>query len=196
MQDDALLIPNDKLILISNSDISLYNISNLRRLSARKTDDNLMLQPYWKLAKIGLPRQLELNYSKPNIDSQASRAAFVMGGVVYGLTIPHDSRSSPYLQAISDIDVTSSTLAFVGISKMCAYEPDEEGGFKTLDLQWPDDKDRIQYGSSLLPAVSRPSQHRHHSPYKWVEDPIFDESSNRIFLFAHKSWVVLDFAYK
>lgn len=56
--------------------------------------------------------------------------------------------------------------------------------------------DRTQDGSSLLPEVTRPSQYRHHSPYKREEDPILDKSSSRIFSFAHKYWVVLDFTYK
>jgi hypothetical protein len=195
-QDDALLLPKDRLLLISNNDISLYNISNLRQESAGKTDDILLLQPYWKLAKTSLDRQFEVGYFKPYLDSQASRAAFILDGIIYGMTIPHDSRASPYLQVISDVDFNALTLACAGISKMYAYESDEEGTFKTMDLLWPDDKDGTQDGSSLLPAFPRPSQHRHRSPYKWEEDPILDESSNRILSFAHKFWVVLDFAYK
>lgn len=173
-------------------EITVYDITDLERVPAGKTDEIMMLQPYW-IQKLNLSSHPK--YSTPFFDSHGTRLTVIMDGVVYGFTIPYDIGKSPQFQLISDVNVSDTWWTCSGISKMYAHDTNK-GVIRMLNFVWSGDEDVARDMSSLLPAVTHSSQRRCHIHFEWEDAPFFDESSNRILSFTNTHWVVLDFAYK
>ncbi|KAF8166243.1 hypothetical protein BJ912DRAFT_1002798 [Pholiota molesta] len=185
------LLPDGKLACVLTDGIFLYDIANLRPVPPGKLPDEPGIQPYWQHSGPDLYKRAHL--SKPYPHRDATRVSVAFNGAIYGLVIPRRSNDDPWYEKLSNMDMSHTRCASLGIDK--AYVQGRDGTVEIASYLWPADKCQTDDVPPLLMPVAHYRKWDAHESR--VTFPLFDESSNRVFSPVYGgSCIVVDFTSK
>ncbi|KAF8178434.1 hypothetical protein BJ912DRAFT_984102 [Pholiota molesta] len=195
-QEHIALLPDRKLVAVSDYGVYLYDIANLQSAPPGELPAVSTIKPYWKHSHSTLYARTHL--SKPYLHQDATRVALAADGAIYGLVIPRHSVANPWYGRLFDKIGMDTLSASLGIDKACVVG--YSGELEIASYLWPGDECKTNDVPSLLvPTVCYKTWDSPYewSTYEWSHYPLFDERSNRLFVVLKgDSCAVIDYAYQ